>query len=123
MADFTNSQIEYMATQRLGRLATVDAGGQPHIVAVTFRFNTALGTVDFGGRPPVSARKYYGNIQWNPKVAFVIDDVIPPWSPRGIEVRGTATSVPTGGKQLVSVFDDEFIRITPTRIRAWGLGV
>jgi pyridoxamine 5'-phosphate oxidase family protein len=32
MSVFTDSELEYLAGQRLGRIATVGADGQPHVV-------------------------------------------------------------------------------------------
>jgi len=55
------------------------------------------------------------------RVAFVVDDVLPPWKPRGIEVRGTAETHSTGGKEIMADFDPELIRIYPTRIIGWGI--
>ena len=46
------------------------------------------------------------------RAAIVVDDVLPPWQPRGVEVRGHAEAV--DGPQ-------PSIRIRPTRIVAWGL--
>ena len=51
----------------------------------------------------------------------VIDDVLPPWQPRMIEVRGTAAVVPTGGKAFGERFEDTIVRIQPTRILAFGI--
>jgi len=42
----------------------------------------------------------------------VVDDVLPPFSPRGIEIRGRAEVI--DGPQPV-------IRLHPERIVAWGL--
>jgi nitroimidazol reductase NimA-like FMN-containing flavoprotein (pyridoxamine 5'-phosphate oxidase superfamily) len=39
MSVFTELEIEYMAGQRLGRIATVGADGQPHVVPTSFRYN------------------------------------------------------------------------------------
>jgi hypothetical protein len=49
MSVFTNEEIEYLKSQLLGRLATVGPDGQPHAVAVSFRYNAELDTIDFGG--------------------------------------------------------------------------
>ena len=38
MSAFTDKEIEYLDEQRLGRLATVDAEGRPHVVPVAFRY-------------------------------------------------------------------------------------
>jgi hypothetical protein len=35
MSAFTDAEISYMKTQRLGRLATDGADGQPHVVLAT----------------------------------------------------------------------------------------
>jgi hypothetical protein len=43
------------------------------------------------------------------------------WQPRMIEIRGTAEVVPSGGKALRDNFEDTIVRITPTRIIAFGI--
>jgi pyridoxamine 5'-phosphate oxidase family protein len=53
--------------------------------------------------------------------ALVVDDVLPPWQPRAVEVRGEATTLDTGGKAIMEEFDDPIIRITPRSIVSWGL--
>ena len=53
--------------------------------------------------------------------SIVIDDVLPPWQPRMIEVRGTATVVPSGGKAFGEHFEDTVVRIRPTRIISFGI--
>jgi hypothetical protein len=39
----------------------------------------------------------------------VIDDVLPPWQPRMIEVGGTATVIPSGGKAFGPQFEDTIV--------------
>ena len=39
MSVFTAKELEYLAGQRLGRLATVGKDGNPHVVPLTFRYN------------------------------------------------------------------------------------
>jgi pyridoxamine 5'-phosphate oxidase family protein len=112
MSSFTNEEIEYMNTQRLGRLATVGANGQPHVVPVGFRYNPELNTIDIGGHSLADTRKYK-NVAANPLVAFVVDDVLPPWRPRSVEVQGRARAQGIG--------DAAIIRISPTRIISRGL--
>jgi pyridoxamine 5'-phosphate oxidase family protein len=53
--------------------------------------------------------------------ALVVDDVLPPWQPRAVEVRGPAATLDAGGKAIMEGFDDPIIRITPRRIVSWGL--
>lgn len=49
MGVFTPAELTYLSEQRLGRLATLDAAGAPHVVPVSFRYNAELGTIDIGG--------------------------------------------------------------------------
>jgi pyridoxamine 5'-phosphate oxidase family protein len=123
MSVFTDNEREYLLSQRLGRLATVRPEGSPQIAPVGFRYNAELDVIDIGGRF-MSQTKKFRNVQQNPHVSLVIDDVLPPWQPRGIEIRGTAQTLPTGGKALFGSnyeADDAIIRITPERIIGWGL--
>jgi len=46
---------------------------------------------------------------------MVIDDVLPPWQPRGIEIRGRAELVPGDGGGEPS------IRVVPQRVISWGI--
>src|SRR5512135_320836 len=113
---FTPAEIAYMQTQRLGRLATVGPDGQPHVVPVAFRYNATLGTIDIGGHD-FGKRKKFRDVQRNPRVAFVVDDLasVNPWRARGIEIRGHAQVLETGGKEIVPNFDHEMFRIKPRR--------
>lgn len=120
MSAFTEAEIAYMGSQRLGRLATVNAAGEPHVVPVGFRYNPATDTIDIGGHGIGSSKKYR-DVGARPMVAFVVDDVLPPWQPRGIEIRGRAEALATGGKAIGPGFDDALIRITPTRVIGWGI--
>ena len=36
-------------------------------------------------------------------------------------MRGRAEALPEGGRQVNADFDSELIRITPTRVVAWGI--
>ncbi|OLB94067.1 MAG: hypothetical protein AUI15_17760 [Actinobacteria bacterium 13_2_20CM_2_66_6] len=119
---FTQKEIEYMASQRLGRLATVGPHGQPHVVPVAFRYNPDLDTIDISGHG-FARRKKWRDVHSNAKVAFVVDDLasVQPWAPRGIEIRGTAEVLHSGGKTVAPHFDDEMFRISPRRIYTWGL--
>ena len=124
MSNFTPKEIEYLTSQRLGRLATVNPAGKPQIAPVTFRYNADLDTIEIPGRF-MSQSKKFKNILTNPHVAFVIDDVVfSPWQARGVEIRGTAEVVPTGANALFGInypIDDTYIRINATQIIGWGL--
>src|SRR5215469_11274839 len=123
MSVFTDKEIEYLLSQRLGRLATVRPEGKPQIAPVGFRYQAELDVIDIGGRYLSQTKKFH-NIQANPNVSLVIDDVLPPWQPRGLEIRGTAQLLPTGGSTLFGTdypMDEAIIRITPVQIIGWGL--
>ena len=123
MSVFTEKEIEYIRSQRLGRLATIRPDGTPQIAPVGFHYNAELDVIEIGGRY-MSQSKKFRNVQQNPNVAFVIDDVLPPWQPRFVEIRGTAQALPTGGKALFGAnyeADDAIIRITPGQIISLGL--
>ncbi len=54
MSVFTHPEIDYLTSQRLGRLATVGPDGRPHVVPVGFRYNAELDAIDIGTRPLAS---------------------------------------------------------------------
>ena len=123
MSVFTEREIDYIRSQRLGRLATIRPDGTPQIAPVGFHYNAELDVIEIGGRF-MSRSKKFRNIVQNPNVALVIDDVLPPWQPRFVEIRGTAQPIPTGGKALFGASyeaDDAIIRITPRQIIGLGL--
>ena len=120
MSKFTPEEIAYLQSQRLGRLATVSEKGEPHVVPVGFRYNPEQDSIDIGGHNIVPTKKYRDAVRYG-RVAFVVDDVLPPWKPRMIEVRGTVEGLPEGGKEILEAFSPEILRITPTRIISFGL--
>jgi pyridoxamine 5'-phosphate oxidase family protein len=123
MSAFTPAELAYLTSQRLGRIATVNATGQPHVVPVSFRYNAAEDAIEIGGHGGFSKRKKYRDVQANPKAAFVVDDVVSlqPWTVRGIEIRGEVEILPTGGNAIVPSFDPEIFRLRPKRIVSWGI--
>lgn len=122
MRVFTPAEIKYPQTQRLGRIATVGSDGRPHVVPVGFRYNPEFDTVDIGGHD-FAKRKKYRDVRRNPHVALVVDDVasVTPWRVRGIEIRGEAEIIETGGQRVIPGFDAEMFRIRPRRVISWGL--
>jgi pyridoxamine 5'-phosphate oxidase family protein len=124
MTVFTPEEIEYLQENRLGRLGTADAEGQPHMIPVTYLFNEEEDTIDVGGLD-FGAGKKWRDVQQNPKVAFLVDDVIgPPRRARAVEIRGNAELHETGGETINPRFPNfapQFMRIRPTRVVSWGL--
>lgn len=121
MSDFTPAELDYLSSQRLGRIATVGPDGQPHVVPTTFRHNTDEDTIDVGGIR-MSQTKKLRDVRRTGRASIVIDDVLPPWQPRMIEIRGTAEIVEAGGKALFGDnFEDTIVRIRPKRVVTFGV--
>jgi pyridoxamine 5'-phosphate oxidase family protein len=122
MAALTDAQIEYLAGQRLGRLATAGKDGRPHVVPVSFRYNAELDTIDSGGMH-VATTKKFRDVQANGYAAIVIDDLVStdPWTPRMLEIRGRAEALDSGGTDLGPGFGDALIRIHPDKVNSYGI--
>ncbi|QGN34075.1 PPOX class F420-dependent oxidoreductase [Microlunatus sp. Gsoil 973] len=118
---FTESELGYLATQVLARLATVAPDGTVQNSPVGFFVNTDLGTIDIGGHNLARTKKFR-NIATCPQVAVVIDDLASrsPWTVRGVEVRGTAEALADVDPPRPG-FSRQLIRITPRRIISWGI--
>ena len=122
MADFTAAQLDYLASQRLGRIATAGADRKPHVVPTSFRYNARLGTVDIGGHH-VATTKKFRDVRANGWAALVVDDLVStdPWTPRMLEIRGRAEAVASGGEELGPGFGGGFIRLHPEKVNSFGI--
>jgi len=120
MSVFTNKELDYLNHQRLGRLATVDSDGNPHVVPVGFRHNLETDTIDIGGHNIAQSKKWR-DVGRHPRVAFVVDDVLPPWQPRSIEILADAELLESGGEGFARGFDPQIIRLHSVQIIAWGI--
>ncbi len=96
---------------RLARLATVGRDGTPHVVPTGWSYVPERDTIDIGGMD-LTATKKFRDVERTGRAAVVIDEVLAPWRPRGIEVRGRAEAI--RGPEPV-------IRIHPVRVVSWGL--
>jgi pyridoxamine 5'-phosphate oxidase family protein len=120
MSSYTENERAYLSSQSLGRLATVNRAGQPHVVPVSYRFNVELDVVEIGGYGFGTSKKFR-DMQQTGKIAFVVDDVGPDGNPRFIELRGDAEVLHTGGELMRDGVDPQMIRVRPHRIFAWGI--
>lgn len=121
MGSFTDAELAYLASQRLGRLATVAPDGGPQNNPVSFRYNAELDTIDIGGRDLGASRKFR-NLRANNRVALVVDDIasVQPWRVRCLEIRGTAEAL-TDQEPPRPGMSPELIRIHPARVISFGL--
>ena len=130
---------DFMEAQRIGRLATADAEGTPHVVPVCYAFDghRIYSALDLKPkRVPWQRLKRVRNIQANPRVGLVIDRYSEDWSQLAyVLIRGRADIVETGEEQerAVSLLRDRYpqydallaescpvLRITPDRVVSWG---
>src|SRR6267154_1000371 len=109
MSVFTDKELAYLAGQRLGRIATVGPEWQPHVVPTTLRYNAGHDAIAVGGLR-MSQTKKLRDVQRTGRASIVVDDVLPPWQPRMIEIRGTAAVISSGGKAFGPQFDDAIVR-------------
>lgn len=72
---------------------------------------TPPATIDIGGHR-LERTKKYRDIEHDGRVAVVIDDIAPPWQPRGVEIRGHAEPLSS---------PEPLIRVDPKRIVSWGI--
>ena len=131
---------DFMEAQRVGRLATADAEGAPHVVPVCYAFDghRIYSALDLKPKRVHWLRlKRVRNIEVNPSVALVIDRYSEDWSRLAyVLIRGVADIMETGEEQerAVSLLrarypqydalladDPPMLRITPDRVVSWGL--
>ena len=112
MGVFTEAERDYLAGQRLARLATASPDGEPDVSAVGF---SVEGDTIVSGGLDITKTVRYRHLRANPRATLVVDDLmsVDPWTPRGIKVRGPA-SLEDDGERLR-------IRITPVTVWSWGL--
>jgi pyridoxamine 5'-phosphate oxidase family protein len=114
---FSESELEYLKSQRLARIATVDSHGQPTVDAVGFSLDGEQILV--GTHSPVLTRKYRNVLDGNTKVALIVDDLqsVQPWRPRGVKIHGVAEVVERAGH----FGPGSYLVITPTVSWSWGI--
>ena len=112
MSVFTEAELGFLHGERhLARLATVGPDGMPHIAPVGWSLDQEATVVRIGGID-LPATKKFRDVDRTGRAAVVIDDVLPPFRPRGVEIRGRA---------VAQHEPEALIIIHPTRIVSWGL--
>jgi pyridoxamine 5'-phosphate oxidase family protein len=123
---FSQKETEYLTFQRLARIATAASSRegiiQPDVVPVGFDFDGEYFYVS--GMNLVKSIKYK-NVQKNPQVALVVDDLksVNPWEPRGIRIYGIAVVVTRqdGYMQQTDHPSITYTRIKPLKKWSWGI--
>jgi pyridoxamine 5'-phosphate oxidase family protein len=124
--NFSQKEKDYLGLQRLARIATASSMGegsiQPDVVPVGFDFDGEYFYVS--GVNLLKSTKYK-NVQKNPRVALVIDDLksMDPWEPRGIRIYGIADVVNRQGGYMQQTDHPSavYIRIKPMKKWSWGI--
>ena len=112
MSAFTEAEVNYLlGARRLARLATVGPDGTPHVTPVGWRLDVERDVIEVSGRNFESTKKFR-DVAATGRAAIVIDDVLPPWQPRAVTIRGSAAAI-RGGQP--------HIRIRPERVVSWGI--
>jgi pyridoxamine 5'-phosphate oxidase family protein len=120
MRPFSPDERAWLASQRLGRLATVSPDGVVGNAPVTY-FVRSDDTIDIGGMR-MGATKKFRNVKAGSRVAFVVDivDTSAGWDPIYLEIRGTAEAL-SDVEPPADGFSREIIRIHPDWIRSFNL--
>ncbi|MEP6774752.1 MAG: PPOX class F420-dependent oxidoreductase [Chloroflexota bacterium] len=119
MSVFTEDEVAFLQSKRIGRVATSNAKGDLHVVPLRFKYNAELDVIDLVGSD-VGGTKKFRDVQATGRAAFVVDD-IEDHKPRGVEIRGRAEAHVTGGSELMEGVGPTFIRLIPERVASWGI--
>ena len=130
--------MNLLARTRVGRLATADAQGQPHVIPIVFATDGRLLYTPLDEKPKrvaPSQLKRVRNLMENPKVALVVDDYDEDWTRlEWVLVKGTGNVVEKGEAHAAGVrlLEDKYpqyekmplkdrplIVITPTHVTSW----
>jgi PPOX class probable F420-dependent enzyme len=135
----TAEQFEFLLSQPVARLATVDEHAEPHALPVCFAVHGGAIYVPLDGKPkrvPVERLRRVRDLQANPRVCIVVDRYDEDWTLlRWLQVRGSATVIGPGEEQAAAVTalrlryhqyramalaEAPVIRITPERAVEWA---
>ena len=108
MSAFTVAELNYLTSQPLMRFASASVNGRPDVAPVVFEIDD--NDILTGGFD-ITHTVRYKNIQSNPRVSVVVDDLasINPWSPRGIKIIGGAIIEEFNGSQRFRISPEVFL--------------
>ena len=135
----SDAQATFLSAQRVGRLATADAQGRPHVVPVCFAVEGASLYITIDEKPKRAATrplKRLRNMIENPSVAFVADRYDEDWRQLGwVMLRGRADILTDGTEhdraqallreryqqyRAMQLADLPVIALRIERVTAWG---
>jgi PPOX class probable F420-dependent enzyme len=136
----TPAETTFVNIQRVARLATADAEGNPHVIPVCYAFDGERFYTPLDEKPKrvaASRLRRVRNIETRPEVALVIDQYDDDWSRLGyVLVQGRAEMLPPGDRahaQVLVLLRERYLQyktmalekyaviaITPERIVSWG---
>ena len=130
----SGAAAEIVARERVCRVATVNAEGQPHLVPVCHVL--AGGKLYIGSGDGAKVR----NLKANPKITVTVDLYSDYWAElKGVMVQGTAKIIERGPafqrakrklyekytqyakEAALSPSDSVILEVTPTHVFSWGL--
>lgn len=135
---FDRAERRYLEAARLGRLATVDSSGQPHVVPVCFALVDEHVVTPIDEKPKTTTNlQRVRNLRENPHAGLVVDHWTEDWSQLGwVQLRGTASVVSPearGHHRGVAALRDKYdqyeahalekqpaISLEPDRVVSWG---
>ena len=140
MVTLTEDQVRFVRMMRVGRLATADQAGRPHVIPVCYAYAVGVFYIALDAKPKrveVTALKRVRNILDNPQVALVIDHYSDDWTQLAyLLVQGAAQLLaPLNAEhdQAVALLRERYppyrampiettplIKISVERVIAWG---
>jgi PPOX class probable F420-dependent enzyme len=139
VAIFSNAERAFLDRMRVARLATADAGGQPHVIPIVFAIDDRLLYTPLDRKPKRVAPgqlKRVRNVLVNPRVAVVVDEYDEDWTRLAwVLVAGRAEMVKGGPAHRAGVgllqakyrqydamrIDEQpLIVVRPVRVTSWG---
>ena len=104
---FTKEELDFLEQARVGRLATADAAGQPHVIPIVFATDSQKLYTPLDKKPkrmPPNQLKRVRNLLENPKLALVVDHYDEDWTKlMWVMVKGTGVLVESGEAYTVGL--------------------
>jgi PPOX class probable F420-dependent enzyme len=137
---FQDQERKYIERAPIGRLATADSEGRPHVVPICFALSDGHIVTPIDEKPqrvPPDDLRRSRDISENPRATLIVNHYSDDWSQLGwVQVRGTAAHCSSGDpshspgvtalKQKYEQYADHnledrpLIRIDPGSVRSWG---